>query len=54
MGKISSVKSQSVNEVQYPLVREKRAVVSDKFNEFMVTCKSKSGIILRVYDDGIV
>jgi alpha-glucosidase len=53
MGKVSSVKTRSANEVQHPLVREKRAIVTDKFNEITVTCKSKSGLILRVYDDGI-
>jgi alpha-glucosidase len=53
MTKVSSVKSRSVNEIQKPLIREKRAFVTDKFNEITVTCKSKSGIILRVYDDGI-
>jgi alpha-glucosidase len=53
MGKVSSVKSRSVSEIQNPLIREKRAIVSDTFNEITVTCKSKSGIILRVYDDGI-
>jgi alpha-glucosidase len=53
MGKVSSVEPRSVNEVQHPLVREKRAVVADRFNEITVTCKSKSGIILRAYDDGI-
>jgi alpha-glucosidase len=53
MGKVSSVKPLSVNEVQHPLIHEKRAIVTDKFNEITVTCKSKSGIILRVYDDGI-
>ncbi len=52
-GKVSSVKSASVSAVQHPLIREKRAIVSDKFNEMKVTCKSNSGIILRVYDDGI-
>ncbi len=53
MGKVSSIRSRSVNEVQHPLIHEKRAIVTDKFNEITVTCKSKSGIILRVYDDGI-
>jgi alpha-glucosidase len=53
MGKVSSIKSRKINEVQHPLIREKRAVVTDRFNEVTVTCKSKSGIILRVYDDGI-
>jgi alpha-glucosidase len=53
MGRISSFKSRSVNEIQNPLIREKRAVVTDKFNEITLTCKSKSGIILRIYDDGV-
>jgi alpha-glucosidase len=53
MGKVSSVKPLSINEVQHPLIREKRAIVTDKYNEIRVTCKSRSGLILRVYDDGI-
>jgi alpha-glucosidase len=53
LGKVSSVIPRSVSEVQHPLIREKRAIVTDRFNEVTVTCKSKSGIILRVYDDGI-
>jgi len=52
-GKINSIKSRSVNQVQHPLIREKRATVTDKFNELTVTYKSKSGFVLRVYDDGI-
>jgi alpha-glucosidase len=52
-GKIASVKSRSVSELQNPLIREKRAIVTDKFNEITITRKSKTGIILRVYNDGI-
>lgn len=53
MGQVSSVKSGSVNELQHPLIREKREIVTDRCNEILVKCKSKSGIIIRVYDDGV-
>jgi alpha-glucosidase len=52
-GRMSSVRTRSVNKTQDPLICEKRAVVTDKFNEITVTGHSGSGMILRVYDDGI-
>jgi alpha-glucosidase len=53
MGRVTSVKNRSVKEIQHPLIREKRAIVTDNYNEIKVTYSSKSGIILRVYDDGL-
>jgi alpha-glucosidase len=49
---IVSVKSRSADLKQKPLIREKRAVVSDQFNELTVEFKSKIGLCVRVYDDG--
>jgi len=49
---VLSLKTRSVNQVQEPLIREKRAVITDRFNELTVTYRSKTGLILRVYNDG--
>ncbi len=43
MGKVSSVKSRSVNETQKPLIREKRAIVTDRFNEITVNTNQNPG-----------
>lgn len=49
---VFSIKTRTVNQEQYPLIREKRAVVRDHFNEMTVSFKDKTGLIIRVYDDG--
>lgn len=47
-----SIKTRTVNQQQYPLIREKRAMIKDHFNEITVTFKDRTGMIIRVYDDG--
>jgi alpha-glucosidase len=42
----------TINRVQQPLIREKRAQVNDHFNELAISFKDQSGLIIRVYDDG--
>lgn len=49
---ISSIKTRKIDEVQLPLVREKRTRVTDRCNELTVLFRSKVGLIIRVYDDG--
>ncbi len=49
---IRSTGTRIVNEEQHPVIREKRAVVNDRCNELTIEFKSRSGIIIRAYDDG--
>lgn len=49
---IASVRIRSVQEIQHPVVREKRAEVRDFCNEAVIRFRSESGMVLRVYDDG--
>jgi alpha-glucosidase len=50
---IRSTGSRMVNEEQHPVIREKRAVVSDRCNELILEFKSRAGMIIRAYDDGV-
>jgi len=50
--KAPSLKTRSVDQVQEPLIREKRAVIADRFNELTVSSGSGRGLIIRVYNDG--
>jgi alpha-glucosidase len=51
--RLSSVKSRTVNENIIPPVREKRAVIADRFNEAVLTFKGNYGLVFRAYDDGV-
>ncbi len=42
----------TVNQIQYPVVKEKRSLVTDHYNELTIKFKDKTGMIIRVYDDG--
>jgi len=50
--RIRSAGITSVDRVQIPLVKEKRAKVADRYNELTVVFRSDYGLILRAYDDG--
>ena len=47
-----SARTRSVNQIQSPVIREKRALVTDHFNELTISYRDKSSLIIRVYDDG--
>jgi alpha-glucosidase len=47
-----STRTRTVNQVQQPLIREKRAMIQDHFSEMMVSFSDRTGMIIRVYDDG--
>ncbi len=45
-------RTRSVNQQQHPLIREKRALVYDYFNELTISFKDRTDLIIRAYDDG--
>ncbi len=47
-----TAKTRAVNQLQHPLIREKRALVSDHYNELALSFKDRTGLVIRVYDDG--
>ncbi|MGB7297160.1 MAG: glycoside hydrolase family 97 protein [Candidatus Aminicenantales bacterium] len=49
----SGLKTRSVNEKIVPPVREKRAVISDRYNEAVLNFKGDYGLVFRAYDDGV-
>jgi len=51
--RLSGVKSRTVNEKIIPPVKEKRAVISNRFNESVLTFKGNYGLLFRAYDDGV-
>jgi len=50
--RLSGVKSRTVDDRIIPPIKEKRAVIPDRFNETVLTFKGNYGLIFRVYDDG--
>jgi alpha-glucosidase len=48
-----TVKTRTVNQVQHPVIREKRAVVTDNYNEITLEFRDNSRMIIRAYNDGI-
>ncbi len=46
-------KRRAVNEKVYPVVKEKRAVVVDLYNELILHFNDNYGLAFRAYDDGI-
>ena len=51
--RLSGVKSRTVNDRIIPPVKEKRAVIADRFNEAVLTFKGSYGLVFRAYDDGV-
>jgi alpha-glucosidase len=51
--RLSGIESRSVNDEIIPPVKEKRAVISDHFNEARLTFKGSYGLVFRAYDDGV-
>jgi alpha-glucosidase len=47
-----SARTATVNQVQHPLVPEKRSQVTDHYNELVINFKDRTGMIIRVYNDG--
>jgi alpha-glucosidase len=47
-----SLKSRSVKQVQEALIREKRALIQDHFNELTIAYRDDYSLIIRVYNDG--
>lgn len=50
--RLSGVKSRTVSDKIIPPVKEKRAVITDRFNEVVLTFKGGYGLVFRAYDDG--
>jgi alpha-glucosidase len=51
--RLSGIKTRSADEKIVPPVREKRAVISDRYNEAVLSFKGNYGLIFRAYDDGV-
>jgi alpha-glucosidase len=51
--KISKKEMRSVNDVVYPVVREKRKAISENFNEIKLVLKSGLTLNFRAYDNGV-
>src|SRR4030042_3520676 len=51
--RLSGVKSRTVDDKITPPVKEKRAVITDRFNEAVLTFKGDYGLVFRAYDDGV-
>jgi len=43
----------SANDTIHPVIKEKRSLIINKYNELKIYFKSSNGIIFRAYDDGI-
>ena len=51
--RFSGLKKRSVDEKIMPVVREKRAVIADRYNETVLNFKGNYGLVFRAYDDGV-
>jgi len=51
--RLAGVKRRTVNDKIIPPVKEKRAVITDRFNEAVLTFKGNGGLVFRAYDDGV-
>jgi alpha-glucosidase len=49
---VSKVSKRSVNEQIIPVLKEKRALIPDVYNELTISFKNKTQLQFRVYDDG--
>ncbi len=50
--KVKSEKRRSVDDILKPVVRQKAAAISDRFNELAIRFAGDYGLTIRVYDDG--
>jgi alpha-glucosidase len=50
---LERVEKRSVDEEIHPVVREKRSVIRDHFNEMTLNFKNNFSLIFRAYDDGV-
>lgn len=51
--RLSKPRRRAVDEKIYPPVKEKRAVIVDRFNELALTFEGNYSLIFRAYDDGL-
>ena len=52
-GVVSKTNSRSVNQTIEPLIKEKRAIIPDQFNELEIEFEKGYSIIFRAYQDGV-
>ena len=52
-GVVSKTNSRSVNRTIEPLIKEKRAIIPDQFNELEIEFEKGYSIIFRAYQDGV-
>ena len=45
--------NKAVNNILYPVLKEKRAVVPDIYNEFTIQCREGFSVQFRAYNDGV-
>ena len=45
--------NKAVNNILYPVLKEKRAAVPDIYNEFTIQCKEGFSVQFRAYNDGV-
>jgi alpha-glucosidase len=50
---VQEVARRSVDETIEPVVREKRAIIRDHFNEMRITFEGSNALVFRAYDDGV-
>ena len=50
---LENTSQRSVNQEIHPVVRQKRAVIVENFNEITLNFKNKFKLVFRVYDDGV-
>lgn len=51
--RLNNFKHRSVREKIYPVVKEKRAVIDDAFEELTLNFRGNYGLIFRAYNDGV-
>jgi alpha-glucosidase len=51
--KLKKTYTRSVDQDLYPVVKQKTAVVRDRYNELVMRFKGKYSLLFRAYDDGI-
>lgn len=49
---IQKIKTQTVNRMVVPVIKEKQASINENFNETTIEFKGKSKLIIRAYNDG--
>ncbi len=51
--RLAGMKTRSVDEKISPVIKEKRAVIIDRYNETLLNFKGNFGLIFRAYDGGV-